>query len=211
MSYAVPSWEDVKASWSSGWKALSDQAVATYSAAIQANPLAYAERVTGFTSALSESRQHLDAIAARLPNPPVTDADRKAVADYQAMEARYRDLAAGFYADATPAANASPGTPTVGVAPILIVAGVAIGIVAIAWAVVAYEYAANLRDQTALADRELTARVDASQTGRPLQSSTLPPPPPSPTEQASGVGLWLLGGLALAAGALTIPMLLNRK
>jgi hypothetical protein len=210
VSTYVPSWADVKASWSAGWKALNDQAVATYDAAIRANPLAYADKVSGFASALADTRQHLDAIAARLPNPPVTEADRKAVADYQAMEKRYHELAAGFYADAVPADQAGAAVPVIGVAPIVVVAGVAIGVVAIAWAIVAYEYAVNLREQTALADRELTARIQASETGRVLPPSTLPPPPPPPSEGAKGVGLWLLGGLALAAGALTVPLLLRK-
>ena len=210
MTTYVPSWADVKASWSAGWKALSDQAVARYQSAIQANPLAYTEQVTGFASAMADARRNLDAIAARLPNPPVTEADQKAVADYQAMERRYHELAAGFYADAVPADQAGAAVPVIGVAPLVVVAGVAIGVVAIAWAIVAYEYAVNLRDQTALADRELTARIEASEAGRVLPPSTLPPPPPSPAEAASGVGLWLLGGLALAAGALTVPLLLRK-
>lgn len=70
MSAYVPSWADVKATWSAGWKTLSDQAVAAHEAAIRANPLAYADKVTGFTAALAASRQHLDGIAAKLPTPP---------------------------------------------------------------------------------------------------------------------------------------------
>lgn len=202
------SWGDLRAGWSSGWRGLSDRAVATYESAIRADPLAYAGRLTGFTSALAESRRNLDAIRTKLPNPPITESDRKIVADYQAMEGRYVDLAAGFYADSVPADRA-PGVPVVGAAPLVVVAGVAVGVVAIAWAVVAYEYAVNLREQTTLADRELTARIEASQQGRVLAPSTLPAPP-SPGDDAKGVGLWLLGGLAVAAGALTLPVLLRK-
>jgi hypothetical protein len=209
VSAYVPSWADVKASWSSGWKTLSDQAVATYDASIRANPLAYSDKVTGFASALADSRRNLDAIAAKLPNPPVTEADQKAVADYQAMEKRYHEIAAGFYADAVPADQAGAAVPVIGVAPLVVVAELAVGVVAIAFAIVAYQYAVNLREQTALADRELTARIQASEAGRVLPPSTLPPPP-SPVEDAKGVGMWLLGGLALAAGALTIPLLLRK-
>jgi hypothetical protein len=94
----------------------------------------------------------------------------------------------------------------------LVVGGLALGAAAIAWSVSAYQYAVNLREQTALAERELTARIEASQAGRVLQPSTLPapPPPPSPTE-SSGMGLWLLGGLGLVAAAVTLPVLLQRK
>lgn len=105
------------------------------------------------------------------------------------MELRYNQLAAGFYADSVPAAQAGTGVPVVGVAPIVVVAGIAIGVVAIAWAIVAYEYAVNLREQTALADREFVARVEASQAGRVLPPSTLPPPPPSPADDAKGAGM----------------------
>jgi hypothetical protein len=204
----VTTWADLRAGWSTGWRALSDQAVTSYDAAIRANPLAYAERLSGFTSALAESRRNLDAIRTKLPNPPTTDEERRLVADYQAMERRYADLAAGFYADSVPADQAQ-GVPVVGVAPIVVVAGVAVGAVAVAWAVVAYEYAVNLREQTTLADRELTARIEASRQGRVLPPSTLPALP-SPADDARSAGLWLLGGLAVAAGALTLPLLLRK-
>ena len=91
------------------------------------------------------------------------------------------------------------------------VGGLAITAVGLAWAFAAYEYAANLKDQTALAERELDARVDASNAGRVLPPSTLPPAPPSPVEGARSVGLWLFGGLVLAAGALVVPMLMERR
>jgi hypothetical protein len=71
-----------------------------------------------------------------------------------------------------------------------------VGVAAIAWAIAAYQYAVHLREQTALVERELQARVEASEQGRTLQPSTLP-------EQANAKLGWLmLGGLALAAGAL---------
>jgi hypothetical protein len=127
------------------------------------------------------------------------------------MEARYHDLAAGFYGDATPApSGATAPAPSTGAAPaVLIIGGLAVGAVGVAWAVAAYQYAVNLREQTALAERELDARVEASREGRPLQASTLPPPP-NPTDDAKGMGLWLLGGLAVVAGALTLPALLKK-
>ena len=204
-AWTVPSWEDVKAAWSAGWKALSDQAVAAYGAAIQSNPAAYIEKVTGFQAALTTSRETLDRIAAKLPNPPVTDADRAAWAKYQALDKRYHDLAAGFYADARPA------EPATGIAPavVVVVGVVAVGLVGTAWAVAAYEYAVNLQDQTSLAERELDARIVASQEGRTLQPSTLPPPP-NPENTAKGIGWLLVGGLVLTAGAIAIPALMRK-
>lgn len=214
MSTYVPSWADIKAAWSAGWKALSEQATAAYGTAAQVDPTGTLAKVQAFLAALNDSRAALDRIAAKLPNPPVTEADRQAHANYQAMERRYHELAAGFYGDATPTpgqgAGTPPGSPAVGVAPaVLVVGGLAVGAVGVAWAIAAYQYAVNLREQTSLAERELDARVEASREGRPLQTSTLPPPP-SPASDAKGAGLWLLGGLAVVAGALAIPVLLKR-
>ncbi len=213
MSWSTPSWADTKGAWSAGWKALSEQATAAYGTAAQVDPTGTLAKVQAFVAALSDSRAALDRIAAKLPNPPVTEADRQAHANYQAMERRYHELAAGFYGDATPAQGqgmAPTGGPSVGVAPaVLVVGGLAVGAVGVAWAIAAYQYAVNLREQTALAERELDARVEASREGRPLQNSTLPPPP-SPESDAKGMGLWLLGGLAVVAGALTLPALLKK-
>lgn len=207
----MSTWADIKAGWSDTWRALSEQATAAYGRAAELDPTGTLARVQGFVSALSDSRASLDRIRAKLPNPPVTEADRAAHANYAALERRYHDLAAGFYDDATPAQGQGMGQggPSVGVAPVvLVVGGLAIGAVGVAWAIAAYQYAVNLREQTALAERELDARVAASHDGRPLQSSTLPPPP-SPTGGGS-TGLWLLGGLALVTGAVALPVLLKR-
>ncbi len=211
MTTVVPTWADIKAAWSSSWKALSAQATAAYASAARLDPTGTLAKVQAFVQALTDSRAALDRIAAKLPNPPVTPADHAAVAQYQAMERRYHDLAAGFYGDATPApGGATAPVPSTGAAPaVLIIGGLAVGAVGVAWAVAAYQYAVNLREQTALAERELDARVEASREGRPLQASTLPPPP-NPADDAKGMGLWLLGGLAVVAGALTLPALLKK-
>ena len=217
-AWTVPSWADVKAGWSGGWKALSEQATRAYASAVQVDPTGTLQKVQAFLAAQADSRAALDRIAAKLPNPPVTEADRAAVANYRAMEVRWHDLAAGFYADATPApaagAGAPPGTPVVGVAPaVLIVAGVAVGVVGVAWAIAAYEYAVNLREQTSLAERELDARVAANAQGRTLQPTTLPPQPDPVDKAASaakGVGLLVVGGLVVATGAFVLPALLRK-
>jgi hypothetical protein len=207
-AWAVPSWEDVKAAWSAGWKTLAEQAEAAYAAAIRANPGAYVDKVTGFLAALTASRETLDRIRAKLPDPPVTDADRAAWAKYRDLERRYHDLAAGFYADTRPTEPATGAAPAAGV--VIIIGAIAVGVVGVAWAVAAYEYAVNLQDQTALAERELDARVEASREGRSLQPSTLPPPPPSPEDAAKGIGWLLVGGLVLTAGAVALPALLRK-
>ena len=201
----MPGWTDIKAAWSSGWKALETEAVRLYEAAIRADPTGYLAKVEAFLSELGQSRQNLDNIKAKLPNPPVTAEDRALHAKYQSLEARYNDLAAGFYADAKPA-----GTPSTGAAPVLVVGGLVVGVVAIAWAVAAYEYAVNLREQTSLAEKELDARIEAGQQGRTLQPSTLPPPA-DPVKTAKGIGGLLVGGLVLATAAIAVPVFLKKR
>ena len=103
--------------------------------------------------------------------------------------------------------------------PLLVVAGIAFGVAAIAWAVASREHSKNLREQTALADHELTARVEASKEGRVLQETTLPEQPAAASllpvaapavGSKSKVGLALVGVLALAAAGLAVPMFLKR-
>ena len=128
-----------------------------------------------------------------------TQADR---ARYGRLLNRYQDLAAGIYADAKPVSD------QVGIAPIVIVAGLVLGLAAIAWGVAANKYASNLREQTALADRELTARIEASQQGRTLPPSTLPD---DGKGDGGGFGWLLVGGLAVAAGAVVVPVLWKKR
>lgn len=201
-------WTQIKARWSSGWKALSARASDAYAAAVRADPTGTLARVQGFVVALEESRASLERMAAKLPRPPRDADERRLVATWQALAARYQDLAAGLYADAIPVGPS--GQPQVGAAPVvLVIGGLAISVVGAAWAVAAYQYAVNLREQTALAERELDARIAASQTGRALQPSTLPAPT-TPEGSMRHLGGIVLGGLALVAGALALPALLKR-
>ena len=80
----------------------------------------------------------------------------------------------------------------------LIVVGVIVGLAAIAWAVAAYQYAVNLREQTALTEKELDARILASREGRQLPATTLPP-------QSSGMGAtgWLMPPKRRCCGSMT--------
>ena len=204
------SWTRVKAGWSDGWKALSDRATRAYASAAEVDPTGTLERVKAFLEALAASRASLDRMARKLPASPADEVERALVARHRALERRYLELAAGFYSDARPA---SAGTE-VGVAPVvLVVGGLAVGVVGIAWAIAAYAYADNLREQTALAERELDARIEAGRQGRMLQPTTLPPQP-NPVDAAKsaakGVGLLLVGGLVVTAGAVLLPALLKR-
>jgi len=199
----MSTWADIKAAWSPGWRNLAEQASRRFSAAVSSQPSAYADQVVAFQSELATSRASLDRIKTRLADPALHD-DQALVAKVAALERRWTELAAGLYADATP--TGAQGQPSVGVAPVLVVGGVAVTAVGVAWALGAYQYAVNLREQTALAERELDARIAASREGRSLQPSTLPAPQP----QGRDLGLWLFGGLALVTGAVVLPTLLKR-
>ena len=199
-------WSSIKAAWSRGWNALYEEGKRLYQRAIEANPSKYLETVKDFVAALTESRATLDRIKAKLPDPPKTEEDRALAAKVQGLEKRYNELAAGFYSEAVPA-----GATSTGIAPIIVVAGLAVGVGACAWAVAAYEYAVNLREQTALAEKELDARIEASKQGRTLQPSTLPQPEPPSEKAKKGVGMLVVGGLALAAAVVAVPVFLKGK
>ncbi|MCA9488682.1 MAG: hypothetical protein KC621_02125, partial [Myxococcales bacterium] len=101
------------------------------------------------------------------------------------LEERYRVLAGGL---------AAPPAAVEGPPVLLVVAGVGLGLGAIAWSVAAYQYAVHLREHTALLEKELVARVEASREGRALQPSTV-----VTTDRGRVIGWVLLGGLALGA------------
>jgi hypothetical protein len=91
----------------------------------------------------------------------------------------------------------------------VIVLGMLVAIAGIIFAVASYEYCVELREQTALQDRDLTERVRASEQGRTLQPSTLPAPNPPPS--LPDPRPWVVGGLALLAGAAGVAWLVKRN
>lgn len=193
------SWQDIKARWSQGWRSLQQQAMARYEAAIRKDPNSFEPTVRATIADLQASRGHLEHMSSLVQRDGATQADR---ATYGRLLNRYQDLAAGIYADARPVSD------EVGIAPIVIVAGLVLGVAAIAWGVAANKYASNLREQTALADRELSARIEASQQGRTLPPSTLPDPG---DDKGGGLGWVLVGGLAVATGAVVVPVLWKKR
>ncbi|MCB9686023.1 MAG: hypothetical protein H6738_24495 [Alphaproteobacteria bacterium] len=199
----MASWTDLKSSWSSAWTGLQQRASSAYQAAIQANPGQFRDKVASFLSLLSESRASLDRTRELLKQ--VNDPALASKAGD--LESRYATLASGVYADAQPA-------DTVGVAPVIVggivVAGIIVSVAGVAWAVAAYEYAVNLREHTSLLEKELQARVDASKEGRVLQPSSVPPVP-NPVADAKSTGLWVLGGLAVTAAAIAVPIFLKKR
>jgi len=207
------SWESVRQGWSEGWQALDDKASGLYDAIVAA-PETYRAKVEGFVAALTTSKQNLTWIRAHEGH---LSTQEKVSAD--ALGQRYNDLAAGFLSDVD-----GGEALQLGAGPLLIVAGLGVGVAAIAWAVASYEHAANLRDQTALFREDLAARVTASQQGLTLQPATVPQtlPAPSPVSAPSSgwslpgsptstsssmVGLVLIAGLGLASAAVLLPLL----
>lgn len=206
-------WEAVRQGWSAGWQALDAQASGLYDAIVAA-PETYRARVESFVAALTAAKQNLTWSRSQ----PLTTRDRQQL---DTLSQRYNDLAAGFLSDVD-----GGETLQLGAGPLLIVAGLGVGVAAIAWAVASYEHAANLRDQTALFREDLAARVAASEQGRTLQPATVPQSPPMPASSpswsvpslpspaspsSSRVGLVLITGLGLASAAVLLPLLLRRS
>ena len=217
----MASWTDIKARWSAGWKDLHSKALERFGDAIKRNPESFRPQAEKTLGDLAATRAHLQRIQAQLPKIKDPAERAKFTKAFAAMYQRYHVLAAGIYADGEQAKQAQQGqTPQVSgfFIPLLIIGGIVLGVAAIAWAIASREHAKNLRDQTALADHELTARVDASKEGRVLQETTLPEMPASapllsattPSSPAGKMGLALVGVLALAAAGLAIPLFLKR-
>ena len=85
---------------------------------------------------------------------------------------------------------------TVAAVPLLVAGGLALTAVAVAWALVAYEYVRDLQGQTELAAAELQARVDALNAGKQLPASTLDSPSSGPSLKnavLAALGLGVLG------------------
>lgn len=172
-------WNAVKAQvWTAPWDRLQQAGLVAHADAILAHPGRFRAHVERFVETLRGVRGALDRLRRGGLDP----------VQLTALDTRYAVLVAGLLAE--------PGDDRVEGAPLLAVAGVTVGLLGIAWAVVAYQYAAHLREQTALAERELAARVQASEQGRTLQPSTLPAAPDA------RLGWALLGGLALGAAVL---------
>ena len=211
----MASWTDIKQQWSAGWKQMHRAAMSKFGPAIKADPTKFRPHLAGTLADLTAARTHLERIKAQIPGLPDAETKRKYMGSFQVGWKRYHELAAGLYADSERAKQ--PQVSGV-VIPLLVVAGIAFGVAAIAWAVVSREHAKNLREQTALADHELTARVEASKEGRVLQETTLPEQPAAPsllpvsvpTGTKSKVGLALFGVLAIAAAGLAVPMFLKK-
>lgn len=198
-------WDDAQASWAqlwsdvdAGWQALYASGVKAYEDLVRSDPEKTAAQVQAFSQELEASRANLDRLQAAVKPAPRSPEEEAYAQGVAAMEARYQELASAFYADVQKA----EGAPSVGFVPLLVVAGLAIGLGAATWSFAGYEYAVGLREQTDLAARELDARVEASREGRTLQTTTLPQAPAGEGAQLAQAGTRLVAVLLGGAAAL---------
>lgn len=180
-------WAAIRDRWPTWARTLQELGLAQHQAQIEADPEAYRGRVNRFVETLQRTEARLLRLQGQVPRE-----------QWVAARRRWQNLAAGLFAEATPHRR------DVGVAPaVFVVAGIAITVVGVSWAVVAYKQAQSLDKQTALAERELDARVRASEDGRVLQPNTLPEPP----DDDAGVGKYVgmaIGTLLLLGGGYAV-------
>lgn len=186
-------WEELKLSFLTGIQASYDAVYARVEEAVAAKPSSFEAKVRAFLTLLRECKVNLERIAAQLPALPKNDAAKALIRRYQDMKALYDALVAGIALNAT-------GDLELGVVPVVVVGTVALSAAGVAWAIAAYEYAAGLRDETALMATELEARVQAMKDGKTLPPSTLAAPEKTDSGGAPLglvlVGLGVLGGAA---------------
>lgn len=186
-------WEELKLSFLTGIQASYDAVYARVEEAVAAKPSSFEAKVRAFLTLLRECKVNLERIAAQLPSLPKNDAAKALIRRYQDMKALYDALVAGIALNAT-------GELELGTVPLVVVGTVALSAAGVAWAIAAYEYAAGLRDETALMATELEARVQAMKDGKTLPPSTLAAPEKTDSGGAPLglvlVGLGVLGGAA---------------
>lgn len=205
----MATWEEIKASWDQSWQALYDDAMRELAPLLQADVSSYLKRIEGAINALFYARGGLDRAQAKLGQLGDGPEDVVLRERYEILEHRYNIVAAGIYTDAT------RQQPQTGAVPLIAIAGLLLGVAACAWAVAAWEYFANLRDQTKLLNSDLDARVYAMKNNTTLPGSSLPQlpgtaPDKRPEDETSMLGWLLLGGLALTAAALALPALAKK-
>ena len=198
----MATWSEIRDGWSTSWRSTYDDAVRRYQDAVARDPERFRSAVTATMNELAQAKRYLDELDRLVASgsTAITAVDRR---DLALAHARYNDLAAGVLAGAR---RADTGE-AIGVAPLvaggLIVLGLAITAAAVCWAVVAYEYCVNLREQTQLKRDDLDARVDASKGGRTLQPSTVDVPTKDDVPSASTL-LWGVAALAAVATAIAV-------
>ncbi|TNE90360.1 MAG: hypothetical protein EP330_08575 [Deltaproteobacteria bacterium] len=197
------SWSAIRASWPESWKSALRSGLGRYTESIEEEPERFEARVERWMEVHRKTRavlQQLPPLIALLPAAEQAGHQSRLLN----LLAEHQALAAGIVAD--------DEDITVDIAgpPLLVVAGIAVGVVAIAWAIVSYTHASALLTRAETERRELEARIALHDRGAaPLPGSTLPVPASSP--ESSSWGAWVAGGLALAATAVLVPLFLAKE
>ena len=181
-------WQSWMNDWDVGWSYLKREAESTWTTAVNADPTAYIPQVAFFTKTMDGVKAQLSVMDGKINELPEAEQAQVRV-NVSALNSRYADLAAPFYADTKPTTP-----PAVGFIPLLMVGTLAVGSAGIAWAIAAQDYVEQLGKETALQAKELEARITASKEGRALQTTTLPTPPPE--EESKKTWMYALGALA---------------
>jgi len=199
----MATWAEALASWGGSWRTWLDDQVRRLGDTVARDPEAHRASAAKSLENLAVARGHLDAIKVALRDLEGTPEHAPAVANFNRLNARWWDLATPVYGHSDQA-----GSATFGAVPVVVLVFGALGltVAGVVAAVAALHYTTNLREQTALQLEDLRARVDASREGRTLQDSTLP----EPEAKGDRAGWWVLGGLAVVAGALALPALLKK-
>ncbi|MCK6527656.1 hypothetical protein L6R50_08865 [Myxococcota bacterium] len=219
----MATWADSLEDWGTGWKALLADGLRRLRGAVERDPEAYRADANGAVEDLVVVRAQLDAMKmglARLERDP--EAHRKAVAQFNALHLRWWEMAVGLYAHAEQRERPAPARGEFGgVVVVLVVGALGLTVVALVWAHVARGYIAELRRETEneakaldVQARALELNDQASREGRALPGANVVPGqlrerPADPSDGGS-VLPWVLGGLAVVAGAAVVPALLKR-
>lgn len=195
-------WKSIKSTWSSGWQSLLDAGIAKYEAQVQADPESFRSVVEAFLKDLEAIRGNLSRIAQARARLKATGAPLSAQQEQllQQLVAKYKVLASGLLAEATPKSAQVQGAPVV-----LAVGVVVIGVAGIIWAIAAVQEAKSAREQTAFYAQKSEQIYAQVQAGRlpPEALTQVQLPTPEPKQAGGGVA-WLVGlgvlGLAGAAG-----------
>lgn len=193
----MASWADIRAAWDPSWVKTQKAALRRWKTDIESAPERFRGVVTDFLRLLSAVQADLSAVKRLVQHPLATTSDQQR---YISLLVQHNAVLAGIMT------YAAPTSSTQG-APVLVITGLAISVVGVAWALAAREYAASLRDQAQLLREELSARVAASQRNTSLQPSTLPAPLSPPSVMSGSWWPWLLGLGVLGAGGVTFYIL----
>ncbi len=206
-------WERVWAGAAKTWREYATAAQEQYAAFVKDKPDEARAKAEATIAELRTVEAALKRIAPLLPAPPYTKpADRARAEDYAKLQNRYEVLAARIYSDAQPEGQAAVGFVFVPVLVVLAGAGfkLALGMGAATFAVAAFNHAKNLREQTALYEHDLTARVEAAKGGYQLQPSTVPVPTQKP-DTGGGAGLLIGGVVMVGLGGVGLWWINRRK